>query len=433
MEWGAENARAAVGMAAIVAAAWALGGGKRPRLALIGGAIGLQFAAMLALFAAPPMREALFGLTVVVEALQDATAAGTAFVFGPVGGAPSADGDGGGGPVSLAFQILPLVMVISGLSAVLWRWRILPVITAGFAVVFRRALGLSGAASLAVAANIFMGMVEAPILVRPHLAKLSRSELFVLMTTGLATVAGTVLAIYAVFLGAILPDAAGHVLAASIISAPAAVLLGRLMVPPEPAESGRDGEQTSSGGPVVMGASPHASTLEALTNGVMEGLKLYLNIIAMLLVFVALLALVNQTLAALPAVAGAPLTVERLLGVALQPVIWAIGVPWREAAAAGGLFGVKTALNEFLAFEALVAQVEAGALSPRTALIMTYALCGFANFGSLAIMIAGLSTLMEDRRAEILALAPRALISGSLATLMTGCVVGFLPAALFGL
>ncbi len=435
MEWGVDNARALGGLVLIVGVAWAMGGAKRPRWRLIGGAIGLQFATILALFAAPPMREALFGVTVVVEGLQAATAAGTAFVFGAVGGAPTGthSGDAPTGVVSLAFQILPLVMVISGLSAVLWRWRMLPVLTAGFAAVFRRTLGLSGAASLAVAANIFMGMVEAPILVRPHLARLSRSEVFVVMTTGLATVAGTVLAIYAVFLGAILPDAAGHVLAASLISAPAAVLLARLMVPPPIVEKTESMQGEEDTGPVTLGASPHRSTLDALTSGVSEGLKLYLNIIAMLLVFVALLALVNQMLGALPDIAGAPVTVERALGAALQPVMWLIGVPWGEAATAGGLFGIKTALNEFLAFEALVAQAQAGELSPRTTLILTYALCGFANFGSLAIMIAGLSTLMEARREEILALAPRALISGSLATLMTGCVVAVLPAAVFSL
>ncbi len=435
MDWGVDNARALCGMVVIVGVAWAIGGAKRPRWRLIGGAIGLQFAMILALFAAPPMRDALYGVTVVVEGLQTATAAGTAFVFGAVGGASTGTSaeDNTQGVVSLAFQILPLVMVISGLSAVLWRWRILPLLTAGFATVFRRVLGLSGAASLAVAANIFMGMVEAPILVRPHLARLSRSELFVVMTTGLATVAGTVLAIYAIFLGAILPDAAGHVLAASLISAPAAVLLARLMVPIQIDGAVKTATSAEYVRPVTMGASPHSSTLAALTTGVSEGLKLYLNIIAMLLVFVALLALINQMLGALPDVAGAPLTVERALGAALQPVMWLIGVPWREAATAGGLFGIKTALNEFLAFEALVAEAQAGALTPRTSLIMTYALCGFANFGSLAIMIAGLSTLMEDRRDEILDLAPWALISGSLATLMTGCVVAALPAAVFGL
>lgn len=423
--WGWDNGRALLGLAAIVGLAWVLGGCARPRWRLIFGALGLQFALAVGLFAAEPVRDSLFAATAAVEALSAATRDGTSFVFGYVGGAPAPfPALENANTVSLAFQILPMVMVISALSAVLWRWRVLPAVTQAFAFVFRKTLGLSGAASLAVSANIFLGMVEAPILVRPHLAKLSRSEVFVIMTTGLATVAGTVLAIYAIFLSDVLPEAAGHIIAASIMSAPAAVLLGRLMVPPE-----RDEAQSAA----RMDASPYPTTMSALTTGVSEGLRLYVNIIAMLLVFVALVGLVNGLFGLGPDVVGAPLSVERLFGWAFQPLMWLMGVPWGEAGAAGALYGVKTALNEFLAFEALAKAAGDGTLSTRSTLIMTYALCGFANFGGLGIMIAGLSTLMPERRDEVLALAPRSMVSGSLATIMTGCVVAATPAGVFGL
>lgn len=424
MDWGGDNARALAGLALIITTAWALGGFKRPSLRLILGALGLQFALVLALFAVAPVRDSLFGLSAAVNALMDATQAGTSFVFGYIGGgeAPFSVTEPNN-VISLAFQILPLVIVISGLSAVLWRWRVLAWLTGAFAFVFRRVFGLSGAASFAVSANIFLGMVEAPILIRPYLAKLSRSELFIVMTAGMATVAGTVLVIYAVMLEPLIPEAAGHVIAASIISCPAAVLLARLMVPPGPEDARLDVATPVS--------SEYASTMDALTTGVSEGLKLYLNIIAMLIAFVALAALVNAGLSLLPDVDGAPLTLQRVLGWAFAPLMWMMGVPWAEAGAAGALFGVKTALNELFALMELNQTAEA--LSERTRLILAYALCGFANFGSLGIMIAGLTTLAPERRGDILALSWPSLLSGLLSTVMTGCVVAALPSEALGL
>lgn len=433
---GPDNARALAGLAAIVVLAWGMGalrhGLVRPSARLIVGAIALQFLLAWALFWFEPARRIMMQATALVEALMGATRAGTSFVFGYLGGgeAPFEVTGAPGAMVTLAFQILPLVILVSALSAVLWRWRVLPMITQGFAMAFRRVLGLSGAASLGVAANIIMGMVEAPILVRPHLARMSRSELFILMTAGLATVAGTVLALYAFLLRDVLPDAAGHVIVASIMSAPAAVLIARLMEPETAARPSRGADTQDAG---AIGASGYGSTLDALTGGVTEGLKLYLNIVAMLLTFVALVALANMMLGAAPDIGGAPLTLERLFGWAFAPAMWLMGIEWSEAQTAGSLFGVKTVLNELLAFQQLSVAAAVGDVSPRTTLIMTYALCGFANFGSLGIMIAGLATMAPDRRQEILDLAPLALVSGSLATMATGCVVAALPASLFGL
>lgn len=430
--WGADNARAIFGALGVITFAWALGGFRRPPIRLVLSALGLQVALAFALFGLPPMRAAVLSLAGVVQAIQNATRAGTAFVFGYVGGAespfPVAEP---GALVTLAFQLLPIIMVISAISAVLWHWRVLQLVCSGFAVVFRRLLGLSGAASLGVAANIFMGMVEAPILVRPHVPAMTRTELFTLMSAGLATVAGTVLVIYATMLEPILPGAIAHIVAASIMNAPAAILVARLMVPDEPGGATRAAETTVPQAAAQADDVRHASTIDALVTGVGDGLRLYLNVIAMLLVFVALVALANGMLDAIPDVAGAPLSVERMFGWVFQPITWAIGIPWEESGIAGSLYGIKTVLTEFIAYERLTAVGEL--ISPRTRLIMTYALCGFANFGALGIMLAGLVTMAPERRADILELGPRSLVAGSLATLLTGAIVAAMPAGLFGI
>jgi len=426
--WGADNARAIAGILAVLIFAWVLGGLKRPPLRLVITALGLQFVLALLLFGAPPVRRALFGLTGVVDALQNATRSGASFVFGYVGGGATPFlVDQPANSFSLAFQALPLIMVVSALSAVLWHWRVLQLVCGAFAFIFNRLLALSGAASLGVAANIFLGMVEAPILVRPYIARMTRTELFTVMTAGLATVAGTVLVIYAAMLGPFLPGAAGHVIAASMMNAPAAILIARLMVPEAAGQKASDVANALSS---VEGPA-HSSTIDALVSGVGDGLKLYLNVIAMLLVFVALVALINSMLGVAPDVLGAPLSVERMFGWVFRPVMWIMGVPWEESGLAGSLYGVKTALNEFIAFEQLTALGDT--ISDRTRLIMTYALCGFANFGALGIMLAGLTTMAPERRAEILELGPRALVAGSLATIVTGAVVASLPAAMFGI
>ncbi len=417
--------RSLLGIFAFLAIAWALGPKKKIPLMLITGAVAVQFAIAVLLFSFAPTRAFLSSLTGVVEVLQRATTQGTSFVFGYLGGGemPFVIREGAEGlTFSFAFQALPMVIVLSALSALLWRWRILEFAVRGFAALFRRILNLSGAASLGAAANIFLGMTESPVLIRPRLPTMSRSDLFLIMTVGFSTVAGSVMAIYVSQLSGILPDAAGHILTASLISVPAAVVLARLMHPQDQTDEQAEKEKI----PVNL----YHSSMDALTVGVSDGVRLFVNIIAMLLVFTALVALVNFSLDAAPDVFGAPLSVERTLGWLFAPLVWLAGVPWSEAAPAGTVMGFKTALNEIFAYDALANLSDE--MSPRTRLIMTYAACGFANFSSVGILVGGLIAVAPSRREDILNLAPRALISGTLATLMTGAVIGALPMALFG-
>jgi CNT family concentrative nucleoside transporter len=276
---------------------------------------------------------------------------------------------------------------------------------------------IGGAAGLGSAATIFLGMMEAPLLIRPYLPRLSRSELFILMTVGLASVAGTVFFLYASILRNVVPGALGHILVASIMSLPAAILVARVMIP---GEGGVAAEAACDLG--------YRSSMDAVARGTEDGLRIYLQILAMLIVMVALIALADSMLKALPPVSGAPLTLERIMGWLFAPVVWLYGVPWSEAPAAGGLMGIKTILNELVAYLGLAA-LPRGTLDPRSTLIMVYAMCGFANLGSAGIMIAGMSTLMPERRAEIVPLALRAIVSGTLASGLTGAMIGLLPLA----
>src|SRR6266536_5049120 len=261
-----------------------------------------------------------------------------------------------------------------------------------------------------------VGIVEAPLFIRPYLAKLSRGELFIVMVGGMAGIAGTVFVIYATLLRPVIPEAAGHLLIASVLGAPVAVLIGQIMVP--------DPSDRRTGGSLELG--PVASgTIDAIARGTAVGLELLLNICAMLIVFVALVHLANAIIGLLPAVAGAPITLQRLLGYLMAPVCWLMGLPWAESVTAGGLMGVKTILNEFIAYVEL-AQLPADALSPRSRLIMLYALCGFANFGSLGIMIAGLTTMAPERRDDVVSLGLKSIIGGTLSTCVVGAIVGVL-------
>lgn len=416
--------RSLIGVFVFLAIAWALGPRKTPPLVLILGGVAVQFAIAIALFSFSPTRAFLSSLTTVVEVLQAATTQGTSFVFGYLGGGenPYVIREGAEGlTFTFAFQALPMVIVLSAISAVLWRWRILEFAVRGFASLFRRILNLSGAASLGAAANIFLGMTESPVLIRPRLPAISRSDLFLIMTVGFSTVAGSVMAIYVSQLNAVLDDAAGHILTASLISVPAAAILARLMHPQDETAEQAEKERI----PVQL----YHSTMDALTTGVSDGVKLFVNIIAMLLVFTAIVALVNFMLGGLPDFMGEPITIQRMLGYVFSPLVWVAGLPWSEAQAGGTVMGFKTALNEIFAYDALAANADQ--LSPRSRLILTYAACGFANFSSVGILTGGLIAVAPSRREDILQLAPRALISGTLATLMTGAVIGTLPMSLF--
>ncbi|WKN23689.1 NupC/NupG family nucleoside CNT transporter [Azotobacter vinelandii] len=409
-----------LGLAVMILLAWAISEGRsrvRPRVIVAGLLCQCGLAAVLLKF--PGASQLFEPLNALVRALQQATAAGSAFVFGFVGGgaAPYAVTSPPNGFV-LAFQALPLVLVISALSALLFHWRVLPVIVRGFSWLLRKTFGIGGAVGFASAANVFVGMTEAPLLIRPYLSGMSRSELFAVMVTGMATIAGTVMVLYATLLEGSIPDPVRHLLIASLISAPASLLIAHVMIPPEREAAARQ----PSALPEEERLRYH-SAMDAVTRGTLDGLQLWLNIIAMLLVLVALVHLANLGLAWIPEIAGAPLTLERLLGWAMAPIVWLTGIPWAESITAGALMGVKTVLNEFIAYIRLAGLPE-GALSERSRLIMTYSLCGFANIGSLGILIGGLGVLAPERRGEIVDLGLRSLYAGTLATLMTGAVVG---------
>jgi CNT family concentrative nucleoside transporter len=406
------------GVVAMLAIAWLLSERRAAiawRPVWSGIVLALVLAAMVRWL--PGVGGLLAGMNGALDALQAATAAGTTFVFGHLGGGrlPYAPTDPGAAFV-LATQALPLVLVVSALSALLFHWGVLTRVVQAFAWILTRSLGVGGAVGVSAAANAFVGMVEGPLVIRPWLSRMSRGELFIVMNCGMATIAGTVLVLYATLLRPILPDALGHLLAASVIAIPVAIAVAALMVPSDtPADAT----------PIVF-EREDPSAIAALARGTFEGLQLLLNIIAMLIVFVALVALVNLALGALPAVGGAPLSAERILGIAFAPLAWLVGVPWAEAPTAGQLLGKKTVLNEFVAYAELAA-LAPDALSQRSRLLMTYALAGFANFGSLGIMVGALAPLLPGhRRADLARLAARSLPAGLLSTCITAAIVGLL-------
>ncbi len=404
-----------LGMAVIIAAGWLLSEDRRAfSLRLVASALALQAAIAILLLKLPLARQALLGLNSLVTALAEATRAGTGFVFGYVGGGPAPFVVANPAAMtSFAFGVLPLVIVISALSALLWHWRILPLVVGALAYVLRKTLGLGGATALGAGTTVFLGMIEAPLLIRPCLPRMTRTELFILFTVGLASVAGTMFVLYATVLTDVVPGALGHILVASMMSLPAAVLMARLMVP---------GDAQTENIPAHLG---YRSSMDAVARGTEDGLKIYLQILALLIVMLALVSLADQIIALVPHPGAPPLTLERILGWLFSPLVWLYGVPWQQAVAAGGLMGTKAVLNELVAYLELAA-LPKGALDPRATLIMIYALCGFANLGSVGILIAGMSALMPERRAEIVPLALRALISGTLASGLSACMIGLL-------
>ena len=397
---------ALAGLILLVALSWALSEDRsavRWRVVASGLLLTVVLAALLLLV--PPLRAAVFSLNTALGALERATQEGAMFVFGPLADPKQ--------PFVLAFRALPLLLVVSALSALLFYWRVLPVVVRAFSWLLEKTMGLGGAVGLSAAANVLMGMVEAPLVIKPYLARLSRSELFMVMVCGMATTSGTVMALYASILGPVVPEAIGHIFIASIVATPAALVVAALMVP---------GEMT--GAERVEIGRQDSSAMDAITRGTIEGVQLLLYIVAMLIVLIALVYLVNAILGLLPAVAGAPLTLQRMLGWLFSPIAWMCGVPWAEAQAAGGLLGTKTALNEFIAYIDM-SKIPAETLSPRSKLLMTYALCGFANFGSLGILIGGMGAMVPERRAEIVSLGMKSIVAGTLATCLTAAVVGF--------
>ena len=410
--------RGLLGLAALLAIAWALSEDRR-RIPwrTVGAGVLLQMALATLLIDFPPANAAIFLLNDVAIALQNATQAGTIFVFGYLGGPPLPYVETHqGASFILAFQALPLVLTISALASLLFYWGALQRVTAAFAWLLRRAMGIGGALALGAAVHVFVGMIEAPLLVRPYLGRMQRGELFALMTCGMAGVAGTVMVIYASILAPAIPNALGNILIASVISTPAGLAVAALMVPFRVMEAAEER---------LVVRDPPASTLDALVKGTIDGVPVLIGIVATLLVAVALVALINAALGALPHWGGAPVTLQRSFAVPFRPVMWLIGLPWDEAGSAAALMGTKTVLNEFVAYLDLSA-MPAEILAPRSRLIVTYALCGFANFGSLGIMIGGLGAMIPERRHEVVALGLRSIMSGTLATCMSGAVAGLL-------
>jgi concentrative nucleoside transporter, CNT family len=424
--WNLENAQGLLGIAVLLGLAWLFSRDRTRfpwRLAL--GVLGFQFAIAILLFGVPAINHGFrSGISAAIFALKDAAVQATGFVFGLIGNhAVLADVIGIEAPKvppNFAFEILPLVIGMSALAALLWHWRVLQWVTRGMAIIFERTTGLAGPTALVVAAKLFLGMTEAPLLVRPYLAKLPRQDLFLIMTVGFATIAGSVLVLYSLMLEPLVPGAGAHLFMASLLSAPGAVLMARIVMP-------GDTKTDDSTIPPNL----YSSSMDAVATGTTDGLKLFLNIIAMLIAVLFLIALLNGMLSALPDFAGAPLTLQRILGWLFAPIMWLIGVPWNEAAKAGQFVGLKIAANEFIAYSQF-AMTPASELSERTRLLLTYSLCGFANFSSIAIMTGALTALIPDRRQDVLEMVTPAMLLGAITTLLSAAVIGVLPGALFG-
>ncbi|MEM7397856.1 MAG: nucleoside transporter C-terminal domain-containing protein [Pseudomonadota bacterium] len=408
--------QSALGLFVLLGFAWVISENRHAiSTRVVASAMALQVVLAVLLLQVPPVTIALSWLNKAVEALRQATLAGTSFVFGYLGGGPTPfEPTAPQNVFILATQGLPLILIVSALSALLFYWRILPKLVQGFAWLLERTIGLGGAVGVASSANVFVGMIEAPLLVRPYLKELSRAGLFLVMTVGMATIAGNMFVLYAAILSPVLTDAAGTLMVASVISAPASVAIAALMVPGD-----LTGDAAEQRGP----DEDATSAAEAIVNGTLNGLRLVVAVAALLIVAIALVHLVNLALGLLPEVGGFKLSLQRMLGWLLTPVAWLIGIPWSEAGLAGELMGTKIVLNELVAYLSM-AELPEGALSPRSDLIMTYALCGFANLGSLGIMLGGLATMVPQRRAEIVALGPKALLGGTIACFMTGAMAG---------
>lgn len=407
---------AALGIASLLLLAWMLSENRRAiawRTVAVG--IALQVVLALVLIGIPAANKVLFLLNAAAEAMHDATTVGTAFVFGYLAGPPLPFTENRpGASFILAFQALPMVLTISAFAALLFHWGILQRIVSAFAWLLRRLMGVSGPLALGAASHVFVGMVESPLLIRPYLARMSRGELFALMACGLAGVAGTVMVIYASFLNPIVPNALGNILIASVISTPAAIAVAAILVP-----FGATEETDSH----LIIHDPPASAMDALVKGTMDGIPILAAILATLLVTVAMVTLINMGLGQLPAWDGAPVTLQRIFALPFRPVMFLIGVPWAETAAAADLMATKTVLNEFVAYLHF-SQAGPEAYSVKTRMIMTYALCGFANFGSLGILIGGLGMMIPERRREVVGLGMRAILAGTMATCMSGAVAG---------
>lgn len=380
--------------------------------------VGLQIGLAIIITQFPLVRLAFESLSKGVEVLKQSTQVGTQFVFGYLGGGPvpfTVTPDSGASTFIFALQALPTIIVMSALSMLLFHWQVLPAIVRLFSLALRRTLRIGGALGVVAASKVFLGNLEAPLLVRPYLKNFSRCELFTVMTCGMATTAASVMALYTSILEGTIPNPISHILTASIISIPAAITLSRILIPHE-------GAMTSG---TLVAPYRFSNWMDAVSRGTSDGLTIFLHVMAMLIVVLALVSLLNAFLALLPAIGGEPITMQRCLGYVMAPVTWLMGIPWEEAATAGKLLGTKTVLNEVVAFLEL-SKLTRSELSAHSALIMTYALCGFANFSAIGIAIGGIGSMVPERRDEIVALGVKSVFAGTLATCMSGALIGVL-------
>ena len=405
-----------IGLAAILLLAWAFSEDRanRPGWRWLGGALLLQLAIAVIVVRVPPIWAAVGVANQGVAAIEKATLVGSSYMFGYLGGAPLpfALAQGASPPLIIAFQILPLIIVFSALSALLWHWGILKALVRGLSWALRRTLGVSGVVGLGGGGTLFLGVVESPLVLRAWFATMSRSDLFAIMAMIMATISGAILVLYASTLGKVIPNAAGHLIVASLISLPAALMVARLMVPGQP-QSSEPAEPDLA----------YDGAIDAVVRGAMEGVQLMLAVIGIIITIFALVNLADQILALAPHVDGAALTLKRMFGWIFSPFMWAIGVPWDQAPAAGALMGTKAILNEYVAYLDLAA-LPAGTLAPRSALIVTYALAGFANLASIGLLVSTIASLCPERRAEAAGLGVKSWIAGNFATLMTGAMIG---------
>ncbi|MEH6715592.1 NupC/NupG family nucleoside CNT transporter [Parasphingorhabdus flavimaris] len=411
-----------IGLALILLFVWAISENRqdRPSWKWIGGALLLQLTIALVIVRVPFVWEIIGLANQGVMAIEKATLVGSSYMFGYAGGAelPFVLKEGAQPPLIIAFQILPLVIVFSALSALLWHWGVLAWIVRGLSWALRKTMGVSGVVGLGGGANIFLGVVESPLVLRAYFEKMSRGELFMVMVLPMATISGAILILYASTLSQAVPNAVGHMISASLISLPAAILVARLMVP------GNGETEASEEQPGLK----YDGSIDALVRGTMEGVQVFLAVIGIILVVFALVALADQILTILPYVDGQAVTIKRAFGWLFAPLMWTLGVPWDQAPAAGALMGTKTILNEYVAYLDLAAIPE-GTFDPRSQLIVVYALCGFANLASVGLLVSTIGTLAPSRRAEVAGLGVKSWIAGNCATAMTGAVIGLVTLA----
>lgn len=412
--------RGIIGIAVLLLIAWGLSEDRsaRPSAKWIAGALALQLALALLIVRVPFVWDVVTLANEGVAAIERATLDGSAYMFGYLGGAdlPFELKEGAQPPLVIAFQILPLVIVFSALAALFWHWGVLRWLVNGLSFLLRRTLGVSGVVGLSGGSNMFLGVVESPLVVRAYFAKMSRAELFQVMVLAMATISGAILILYATTLRETVPDAVGHMISASLVSLPAALLIAKLMVPGSAED---EATETSEGEEGLK----YESSIDAIVKGTMDGMQLFLAVIAVIIVVFALVSLSDQILALLPLVGDEPLTLKRIFGWIFAPFMWLIGIPWSEAQAAGGLMGTKAILNEYVAYLELAALPE-DTFSQRSLLIVTYALCGVANLASVGLLVSTIGTLCPDRRAEAAGLGMKSWIAGNIATAMTGAWIG---------